>query len=144
MTMEEKTKELKLRDAVQLYRKEEKAPSNSYEWYRKSAQQLIDIYKQLDELIQIDLKNTNKLFQTSKVRALKEEEIANNQRLINELKSKLNSNYFNVEFFFRRKFGSRDLTESIHPLSMIFNYNDIEKNIGIETALKNWFNDLST
>lgn len=39
MTMEEKTKELKLRDAVQLYRKEEKAPSNSYEWYRKSAQQ---------------------------------------------------------------------------------------------------------
>ncbi len=38
MIMERK-QALKLRDAVQLYRNEEKAPSNSYEWYRKSAQQ---------------------------------------------------------------------------------------------------------
>ena len=37
--MEKKAKELKLRDAVQLYRNEEHAPSNSYNWYRKSAQQ---------------------------------------------------------------------------------------------------------
>ena len=39
MIMEEKSKELKLRDAVQFYRNEEHAPSNSYDWYRKSAQQ---------------------------------------------------------------------------------------------------------
>jgi hypothetical protein len=38
MTIEEKLKGLKLKDAVQLYRIEERTPSNSYEWYRKSAQ----------------------------------------------------------------------------------------------------------
>lgn len=38
MIMKEKSKELKLRDAVQFYRDEEHAPSNSYDWYRKSAQ----------------------------------------------------------------------------------------------------------
>lgn len=37
--MKEKTKELELRDAVQLYRKEERVSLNSYEWYRKSAKQ---------------------------------------------------------------------------------------------------------
>jgi len=38
MIMEKKTKKLKLKDAVQLYHNEIKTPSNSYEWYRKSAQ----------------------------------------------------------------------------------------------------------
>lgn len=33
------TKKIKLKDAVELYKQEERAPSNSYEWYRKSAQQ---------------------------------------------------------------------------------------------------------
>jgi len=39
MTNKDKNKELKLKDAVQLYRKEEKAPTNSYNWYRESAHQ---------------------------------------------------------------------------------------------------------
>lgn len=30
---------IKLKDAVELYKQEERSPSNSYEWYRKSAQQ---------------------------------------------------------------------------------------------------------
>lgn len=30
---------VKLKDALELYKKEERAPSNSYEWYRKSAQE---------------------------------------------------------------------------------------------------------
>jgi TPR repeat protein len=29
---------MKLKDALELYKKEERTPSNSYEWYRKSAQ----------------------------------------------------------------------------------------------------------
>lgn len=36
--MEKKIKKLKLSEAVRLYHDEEKVPSNSYEWYRKSAQ----------------------------------------------------------------------------------------------------------
>lgn len=37
--VDEVNKELKLKEAINLYSKEESTPSNSYEWYRKSAQQ---------------------------------------------------------------------------------------------------------
>ena len=55
---------------------------------KKSAQELIDIYKNLDNLINDDLRKTNEIFNAAKYRALELEKIRNNQSLINDLKSK--------------------------------------------------------
>ena len=55
---------------------------------KKSAQDLIKLYKNLDDLIEKDLNKTNNIFNSTKQRALELEKIQNNQRLINDLKSK--------------------------------------------------------
>ena len=44
MTKGRSSTELTLREAVELYRKEERAPANAYDWYRKAAQQSGKVY----------------------------------------------------------------------------------------------------
>lgn len=44
MKQAEKTRGLSLREAVELYRKEERASANAYGWYRKSAQEDGKVY----------------------------------------------------------------------------------------------------
>ncbi|MCK4360037.1 MAG: hypothetical protein KAW92_15115 [Candidatus Cloacimonetes bacterium] len=62
---------------------------------------------------------------------------------VKRLKSKSNSNSldYNIEYFFRRRFGNKDLEEKLNPLNMIFNFKDLDENVGVESAFKNWFAD---
>jgi len=55
---------------------------------KKSAEDLLKIYKNLDDLIQKDINSTSALFNSTKKRALELEKIENNQRIINELKAR--------------------------------------------------------